>query len=197
MCRKILHNTYKVVSDESAAFLLEQVFPNHPDWGKKVGIGIDHIEVRPDGYCGQCFFIVRRDGSFTDISFKAAISPPKKITDVKRACRTAIWPIIAKMRESIELPFICPITGEVVRDRNDVHIDHYDLTFQEVFDEWVKGKDIERLHEMTLKSNKDDDTKTYFDNDEICKDFIEFHNRHTHLRAVSRKANLSTLRIGK
>lgn len=196
MCRKILHNTYKVVSDESAAFLLEQVFPNHPDWDEKVGIGIDHLEVRPDGYGGRCFYIVRRDGSYTDISFKAAISPPKKITDVKRACRTAIWPLIAKMRESIELPFTCPITGEVVRDRNDVHIDHYDLTFREVFDEWVRDKDIESLYEMTLKSNKDDDTKAYFDNDEICKDFIEFHNQHTHLRAVSRKANLSTLRKG-
>ena len=98
------------------------------------------------------------------------------------------------MMESIELPFVCPITGEVVYDKRDVHIDHYDMTFRQLFDEWVKGKDIEELYRMTLRSNKDNDTNTYFDNEEICNDFIEFHNKHTHLRAVSKRANLSELR---
>lgn len=193
-CREILHNTRRFVDDESARFLLGQIFPNHPEWDEKQGIGVDHLEVRPDGHGGRCFYIVRRDGSFTDISFVASIYPPKKKNDVLKACRSVIRPLIERMRESIKLPFICPITGEIVYDKHNVHIDHYDMTFMELFNEWVEDKDIEALYRMTLKSNKDNDTETYFDNDEICADFLEFHNRHTHLRAVSRRANLSIIR---
>ena len=193
-CREIIRNTSMVVDDESAKFLLEQIFPNHPEWEKKQGVGVERIEVRPDGHGGRCFYIIRLDGSFTDISFVASISSPKKKNDVIKACRSAIRPLIDKMRESIELPFVCPITGEVVYDKRDVHIDHYDMTFRQLFDEWVKGKDIEELYRMTLRLNKDNDTNTYFDNEEICNDFIEFHNKHTHLRAVSKRANLSELR---
>ena len=194
MCRNILHNTHKIVDKKSSEFLISQVFPNHPEWDEKVGIGIDHLEVRPDGYGGRCFWIVRRDGSFTDISFVASISPPKKKADVIKACRTVIRPLIEEMRESIKLPFTCPITGEIVLDRHNVHIDHYNLTFKEVFCEWVKDKDIDALYARTLKSNRDNDTNTYFDDEEICRDFLEFHNQHTHLRAVSRRANLSVFR---
>lgn len=190
-CREILYGTQRFVDECSSRFLIGQVFPNHPEWDEKMGIGIDHLEVRPDGYGGRCFFIVRKDGSFTDISFVASISPPKKETDVKRACRAVIRPLIEKVRDQIKLPFICPITGETVLDRRNIHIDHYDLTFRELFDEWVKGKDMGALYEATRKSNKDNDTNTYFDNEEICRDFLEFHNQHTHLRAVSRRANLS------
>ncbi len=191
MCRYILYNTYKVVDKKSSEFLLEYVFPNHPEWDEKVGVGVDHFEVRPDNYGGKCFYIVRKDGSYTDISFVTAISPPKKKADVIKACRTVIRPEIEKMRESIQLPFVCPITGETIWDKHYIHIDHYDWTFKEVFDEWVKDKDIDELYKKTLKSNKDNDMDTYFDDEEVCRDFLEFHNKHTHLRAVSRTANLS------
>lgn len=195
-CREILHGTSKIVDEESSRFLIGQVFPNHPEWEEKVGIGIHHLEVRPNGYGGRGFWIVRRDGSTTDISFVAAISPPKKRTDVMKACRTVIRPEIEKLRATIALPFVCPITGETVSDKRGIHIDHYDLTFREVFDEWMKGKDLEELYSKTRASNKDNSTDTYFDDEETCRDFLAFHNAHTHLRAVSKKANLSILRKG-
>lgn len=194
ICRRILYSTDCLVDEESSRFLVEQVFPGHPEWDEKMGIGIDHLEVRPDGYGGRCFFIVRRDGSFTDISFIMSISPPKKRTDVIRACRAVIKPIILQMRDSIKLPFVCPITGEIVTDKHNVHIDHYDLTFREVFDAWIIDKDIDELYRRTLKSNTDNSTSTCFDDDVLCKDFLEFHNQNTHLRAVSRRANLSVLK---
>ena len=151
-CREILHGTplFEFVNEEWSKFLIEEVFPNHPDWEAKVGIGIDHLEVRPDKFRGRCFYIIRRNGSFTDISFKAAIYPPNKKADVKSACRSAIQPMIARIRSAIRVPFKCPITGEDVIDKRDAHIDHYDLTFNEVFNEWIKGKDIDALYERTL-----------------------------------------------
>ena len=198
ICSKILNDTYnsgsKVVDKPSADFLIKNIFSNHLRWKNKVGVGIDHIEVGPNGYGGKCFFIVRIDGSSTDISYVKSITPEKPIDYVYRACRTAIRPIIKKEREKIELPFVCPITNEIIYNIDDIHIDHYDLTFDEVFNEWIKDKDINELFNKTLDSSKDNSTITYFDDKEIIKDFVEFHNNHTHLRAVSKKANLGELR---
>ena len=53
---------------------------------------------------------------------------------------------------------------------------------------------IDELYEKTLKSKEDNNIEPYFDDDEINKDFLEFHNNHTHLRVVSKTANLSILR---
>lgn len=193
-CRKILNDTSKIVDKPSTDFLINNIFPNHLRWKNKVGVGIDHIEVRPDIYGGKCFYIIRIDGSFTDISYVKSITPEKPIDYVYRACRAAIRPIIKEEREKIKLPFVCPITNEIIYNIDDIHIDHYDLTFDELFNEWIKDKDINELYKKTLDSSKDNSTITYFYDKEIIKDFVEFHNKHTHLRAVSKKANLGVLR---
>ena len=198
ICSKILNDTYnsdsKVVDKPSADFLINNIFPNHLRWKNKVGVGIDHIEVGPDGHYGKCFYIVRLDGTRTDISFVKSITPEEPIDYVKRACRTAVEGKIRELRESITLPYTCPITGEIIWDMSNIHIDHFDLTFDELFNEWIKDKDINELYKKTLDSSKDNNTITYFDDEEINKDFYEFHNNHTHLRAVSKKANLGELK---
>ena len=193
-CREILNDTSKIVDKPSTDFLINNIFPNHLRWKNKVGVGIDHIEVRPDIYGGKCFYLVRVDGSFTDISYVKSITPEKPIDYVKRACRTAVEGKIMEKRESITLPYTCPITGEIIWDMSNIHIDHYDLTFDELFNDWIKDKDINELYKKTLDSSKDNSTITYFNDKEIIKDFVEFHNKHTHLRAVSKKANLGELK---
>ena len=193
-CREILNSTSKVVDKSSADFLINNIFPNHLRWKNKVGVGIDHIEVRPDGHYGKCFYLVRVDGTRTDISFVKSITPEEPIDYVNRACRTAVEGEIRELRESITLPYTCPITGEIIWDMSNIHIDHFDLTFDELFNEWIKDKDINELYKKTLDSSKDNNTITYFDDEEIIKDFVEFHNNHTHLRAVYKKANLGELK---
>lgn len=193
ICKFILNNTDCVVEKKYSDFLVENVFPTHPEWKKKVGVGIDHLEVRKTRR-NKCFFIVRTDGTVTDISYLAAINPHNKRQDVMAACRYAISSTIELFRRSITLPFVCPVTGEVVTDRSNMHIDHYDLTFKELFDMWIQDKDIDELYKKTLKSNRDDCVDTFFDDSRVIIDFIQFHNSHTHLRAVSKTANLSVLK---
>lgn len=194
ICKFILNNTECVVEKKYSDFLVGNVFPTHPDWKKKVGVGIDHLEVRNTRYGNKCFFIIRTDGTITDISYPAAISPHNKTKDIMAACRNAVSSMIELFRRSITLPFVCPVTGEVVTDRSNMHIDHYDLTFKELFDLWMKDKDVDELYRKTLKSNRDDCMDTFFDDEKVILDFIQFHNSHTHLRAVSKTANLSVLK---
>lgn len=117
-----------------------------------------------------------------------------KIYRINKACRSAVNSVIMEMRNKITLPFVCPITGETIEDKHLIHVDHYDKTFAELFHEWLKGKDIDELYNKTLKQKGDKRLGTFFDDDELNRDFLEFHNNNTHLRLVSAKANLTILR---
>lgn len=193
-CRRILNETTNVVSKENSEFLMEKVFPNHFDWDEKKGVGVDHIKVRQAQYGTKCFYIVRTDGTETDISYMSCIYPHTKMNDIMAACRTSVSDIIENMRNSIRLPFTCPITGDVITKKTDINIDHYDLTFKELVELWVKDKDVDELYADVCKSKRDKSTETYFTNPILSMDFYDFHNKHTHLRAVSERANLSVLK---
>ena len=94
----------------------------------------------------------------------------------------------------MKLPYRCPITGDIITSMEYIQIDHYDMEFNDVFELWIKDKDLDWLYEDVIKSNVDGSTITSFKDESIIKDFIEFHNTHTHLRPVSKRANLSMLR---
>lgn len=196
VCRAVLYSTRQVVNEKHAKWLVDNVFMYHPEWDEKQGVGVDHFEVGPDGYGGKCFYIVQTDGWKEDISFEAALRPRTKKTYVNKACRTAVIPIKNKIRDEIEFPFTCPITGEIITDIRGIHIDHYDEPFDTVFNMWLEDKDIDVLYDSTNKqtSGVNSGTHAYFVDEDIIADFIEFHNKHTHLRAVSKRANLSDLR---
>lgn len=194
ICKYILNNTDKVVEKKHSDFLMEYVFPLHPEWKDKVGVGIDHIEVRDTKYRNKCFYIIRTDGTETDISYTLSLTPHSKMDDIMAACRTAVSGSIEKFRNSVDLPFTCPITGELVEDRSNMHIDHYSPTFKELVDVWMKYKDVDKVYESTRKSNRDDCVSTYFDDPILIVEFITFHDRYAHLRAVSKTANLSVLK---
>ena len=193
-CKRILNDFDGIVPERCMDGLYE-IFKSHPHWEEKEGCGIHHFEVRRGLYGEKCFYIVRVDGTSTDISYRKALhSYPTKRADIVKACRTVISPVIENLRNQIKLPFTCPITGEVITDKSDVHIDHYDLTFKELFDLWIKDKDIDEVYKSIGECRKDGCVEVYFNDPMLAMDFYEFHNPHTHLRAVSKRANLSVLR---
>jgi hypothetical protein len=67
-------NRYSIgdqVSEEDANDLIA-LLKRHDEQMEKVGPGIAYFEVGfpPDGYAGQCFWVVRTDSSKIDFSFK-------------------------------------------------------------------------------------------------------------------------------
>ena len=113
---------------------------------------------------------------------------------ISRACRLAVQPEIKEMRDKIKLPFICPITGEIIKDKKKIHIDHYDLKFSDLIDKWLDNKDIYYiLSKIHVEYNRELKRRCYFIDEKIENDFIDFHNKHTHLRAVSALANIKIL----
>lgn len=172
---------------------LYRLFENHPEWKKKKGVGIKDIIRRKTMWGNKCFYLIRKDGSETDISYKVCIiGKPTKLAEVKKACRYAVTSEVMKVANAVRYGVdTCPITGDILTKGN-THIDHYNLTFAELFKKWVKQYDIDMLHSLINRS-ADGDTTTRFVSAQIEKDFIAFHNANTHLRAVTKEANLNIL----
>lgn len=194
---KLILNKYNInerVSEEDQVFLLS-VFKNHNHWVDKQGVGIAYITVESTSfYNNRCFYLNRLDGTKTDISYVMSISSPSNLEDIRKACRSAISFDIECFKEKNVIYGItkCAITNEILIKGN-VHIDHYDYTFEEVFQKWIKNKDINLLAK-SLKETKDMEYGTYFKDTSIIEDFRKFHNNNTHLRAVTTNANVSILR---
>ena len=194
ICKRILKGVDGRVPESTVDFLYE-FFSEHPHFEKKLECGFDHFEVRDTIYGSKGFFLVTSDGKSIDISYRKVLNYPGKRSEVMKAMRSVVSDRIEKVRNTIKLPFTCPITGEVITSKSDVHIDHYDLTFEELFNKWLDDRNlsIDELYDKLVESKNDTRIETVIDDPFITMDFYDFHNKHTHLRAVSERANLSVL----
>jgi len=182
-------------TSEDYRFLL-RIFQGHPEYHIKVGSGIANVYTgKGETYNTRCFFLTRVDGSSSDISYIRSINgATTKISDIKCACRSAIDDIIIQFKSSVRFGFdTCPISGHILYTQN-THIDHYDKKFDELFQIWIKSKNIDSTHQLLNDTTKDHEQKIYFVSRSIREDFIAFHNANTNLRAVTKEANLSTLK---
>lgn len=194
-CREILYKNKlnESVNDEDKEFLIS-IFENHSEWGSKKGVGIKSISVINNSF-NKCFQINRIDGSFTDISFVHSISNQSKVYDVKKACRNAIQKEVQDFRDNnVQYGVtVCPFSKEIL-NKDNTHVDHYNLTFNEVYNLWIQNHDFDVIFSKINKTS-DNSVLTFFTDKSIDADFLKFHNANSNLRAVSKNTNLSTLKL--
>ena len=106
-----------------------------------------------------------------------------------------------KIRSTIVFPVKSEISGALIYDKKDLHIDHFDKDFSEVAYNWLYL--IKKQRERNFKKLDDtihflygliDKDKKYFDKEKspnLSKCFYEYHNKNTHLRIVTKTENLS------
>ncbi|WP_317346173.1 DUF3223 domain-containing protein [Phocaeicola plebeius] len=189
-CREILNKTAVdgfVVDSEDFKYLLA-AFAKCPYFEMKTqGQKIKAIQKRKSGSYGTCcFFLIREDGSSTDISYTKMFRRDPQTDDVLNALRAAINPIISKFRYSFK-PF--EYDGKMIEKVEDADVDHYDLKFKEVASIWIelKGGVVELIKKVN--STEDGSTKTYFTDEALNEEFRTFHNSHTHLRFLPKEVN--------
>ena len=197
---------------------LMMVFENHIDWEQKKGVGVDFISIILTEWRTKCFQLHRIDGTTTDISFRSAIEHKSPRRIFAEACRNAVRKEIERFRNENVIYGVttCEITGETLT-RNNTHIDHYDLKFAELVASFYKKHlshySIEQIVDKWINKTEDNSCDTFFtarynvdkvtekitltNNDwdsHLSSLFYWFHNSNTHLRAVSKQANLSILK---
>lgn len=174
------------------------LFKKHDEWTiKQKGQSITKIITEQVGvYKTKCFFVVREDGSITDISYKACIKSVSPKENVIRACRTAERPRIEAFTESITFPYIYTFNGTttIINNKSDMDVDHYDLDFNEVVKLRVQEKGGFKKLAKAINSVEDNDSDTRFIDKNLAEDFAAFSKVHSKLRVLSKKDNRSTRR---
>ena len=176
---------------------------HHPDWYEKTnGEEVVRYEVRDSGaYHTKCLYLVTAYQT-TDIGFRGCL---KKIPssdsymdfNIKAACRYSIdRTIISPLRKEYEKRIasgeviVSAISSNQITDIHDLHIDHYDKTFNELVVEFINQEGREYLFSK-INMGEQSSPHTRFVDSEIDARFVLFHNANTHLRAITKKENLS------
>ena len=202
ICRDIV-NKYRpgeTISKEDEMTLRELSLTHHPLWPIIEEGGIEHLEVHlHEKYKTKGLRAVKPNGEKWPISYRDGIYMPggslqKYATEqIKHCCREAIEPEVERLRQNTEFPCICPVDGTVISTSKDAHVDHYDLPFDEVFKKWMENKDAITIFYTAIDWSFKSAGERFAD-DRMRENFVKFHNANTHLRIVSKHANLVTLR---
>jgi len=168
--------------------------------------------VAKDAYKNNSIAFYDNDGNFYFLGTTNAIKEWQKqknlywdnmLHQVTQICRNIVRPEIKKMKDSIVFPCKCEITGEIIESPDNLHIDHYDKDFSQVVFDWLYA--LKKYKEKKDKKTCDIVGILYnnfisFDNnmftyDKLNESFLLYHNSNTHLRKVTKKANLSKEKI--
>jgi len=183
-------------TQEDEYFIKELGESNFDYYERKIGIrGLDRVFVSknkdyPNTYC---FYIIRKDGSFTDISWINCITPCSYSKLVKKAFRFAIWEQIFAFKDYIfgqGKEIRCPYTNELLTPKNS-HIDHDpSRTFEDMYLEFFRCTGLKE-DDVLLKPSKDMCSIKEILDDKIRDDWQKFHKHFCILRPLSVLGNTS------
>ena len=210
---KRILNSHKIgecTTEEETAFITTFFRRYHPEWYIKTQglmlVVTYKITAETDHKAnGRCFWLVLENGEKVDIGYsqlRAHLVDKEQYMrqNIAAACRTAgKLPSIEPCRDSIlkkfkeGLPVYSDLSGKSILDKGDFHVDHYNLTFEELVDNWMKIKGMEYLYQR-INMNEQMSTITKFVDENLVEEFVQYHDQHTHLRVVTKEENLSLLK---
>ncbi len=177
-------------------FVKELIETRYDNYDAKIGDrGLDRVFVAKniDFPNTNCFYIIRKDGSFTDISWRACLNARNKHELVRRAFRTAIIPQILDFKDYIfnqDKEIRCPYTNEILTYHN-CHIDHQaPRTFEAMYQEYLRCMNLNE-DEILLTTSKDMNSTKEIADEKLREDWQKFHRHFCILRPLSQAGNLS------
>lgn len=182
-------NRNKYLTGDDLDFVLT-ILKNHPDYIEKVGAGISKIEVRRTAMNYFGMYIIRVDGSEIDFSYKTCISGKSKSLDsnLREAMREAVSDQLRELKIGIDVrSFTCPLCGKNVTEKKNIHADHYNIKFRELYSKFVIGKDLPRSF---------DDHPVYHcsifkeEDGEFKKAWSEYHKYNCSIRLICNVCNI-------
>lgn len=192
----------KILEGENFDYVMALLL-NHPNVDEKVGKGVKHITVQT-GYNSKnrCFHIVRKDNTVEDFSIGKCIDGDhSNFHKFCIAARRAVEGDLKKFKRDFfeknsdsEGKVKCQLTGKKI-SFEQAHIDHREpFTFSAIVYFFIQAQDI------NLDSVKYITTNTYgneFEDQEIIKEFIQWHKNSAKLRIVNSKSNLKKGYLGR
>lgn len=169
----------------------------HPDSGRKIGCGIQAIFVRDNstmGFPGNGFWLVRKDGTQTDFSYRVCIhnglaSPRAKLLS---ACRALASPqtmgfFAAAVQQNPSGKVFCPLEQRYV-DISEMEVDHEQPLFTELVDLWLASLGM-AVDKVQIMPHGDQEMLDIIADPVLRQSFVAFHQQHAKLRMITGSAN--------
>jgi Protein of unknown function (DUF3223) len=160
----------------------------HPRAIEKIGAGVaSFVIARNERGSGKGFKLIRVDGTEERFSYKACLDgqTPTNRSRAVEALRFAVRPQLMAFRRSLTLPVACALTGKVIADHGDLHVDHA-MPF------WLLVREFclrERINLATLKTVGNGEHLSLQD-DDVGLRFQRFHQEYARLQPTWKPANL-------
>ncbi len=167
-----------IITDEEERKILNELvtyYHDHPD--KKIGCGIERFEVRTnENYKNtKCFYIVRTDGTFTDVSF----GRPSYRRQVLTAMRNEVAnQSIAARREAGRL-------GDL-----SVHVDHAERALVTISEDFLQMKGL-KIEDIMLQPTEDRSSRYLLADRILAVEWLHYHKKNAKLEIIDKRANLS------
>jgi hypothetical protein len=165
---------------------------NHPNYSEKIKNGINGYVYKINetwGKNNKCFFIINNDLELIPISYNFGLVKNLQKTESLKAFRTCIEMEVYKFKKTfVKGVTKCEITGSVIGNLSNCHVDHYNYDFRDVVDMFLKK--YNKSYTDIYKYVTIVDTKRFFSNKKLVEYFIKFHNENTNLRFTTVSANL-------
>ncbi len=176
-CSQILRRGAGRIEGDDFVFLLTEVFPRHEEWAAKRGIGVSHIEARKHGTFNSLgFWIIRTDGSETDISFHAAIKGSgTQAARAREAARNEITDQTGAFRQANPAP------------AEGMHCDHIE-PFDAIWRTWLEHVSLTEEDVATTKQLVGH--VDLFLERALAKSWQAFHRKRARYRWLDAKKNI-------
>lgn len=176
--------------------VISELLSFHPESETKFGPGVARIDLRINrNYSGTArgFWIVRVDGSETDISYKKCLEGERAHRNqFNHACRFAIKEHINAFKAEffrVAIKPTCALTGDPITPDNS-HVDHIPpYTFKKIVESFVVLNDLDVDAPGLCLSGVDGLMIPTFTDPVLRDKFVQYHNNLASLRVISAAAN--------
>lgn len=180
----------KGVDDAFVRALLQR----HRHYATKIGSGIAWIWVQRNFnslHPEAARFVIRHtDGSMSDVAWRRCLEPTNALREVAHVCRSLVREQINTFRRD-HFRGVCNTCGETI---TDCHVDHAPPdTFDSLVRKWLH---VMRLSadDVVILGARGYEQPSYFEDEILAPEWVEYHAINARLRCVCRRCNLSTLR---
>lgn len=176
------------VTNTVAIEKLQYLLLLHPRAIEKIGTGVaSFVIARNERGSGKGFKLIRVDGTAERFSYKACLDgqTPTNRSRAVEALRFAVRPQLMAFRRSLTLPVACALTGEIIADHADLHVDH-ERPFWRLVREFCLGEGIDLSALKTVGNGEHLSLQA----DDVALRFQRFHQKHARLQPTRKRANL-------
>lgn len=170
------------------------LFTLHPQYSEKKGIGIDHIRVERDFHNHRCLYIHRIDNTKIDCSWVQCIRPASLKTIVAMAFRRAVKEtVIAFKKDKLSVEHVCPVLGIRLTYENS-HVSYLSPSFEKLLTDFLYDCNIDVGDVSLTNPHPDDaDQRGIIANQNLLKNWRDYHQHNAILELTSAEANLRKL----